>query len=600
MNLTAKTPDAVLTDTANGFLAPATINSLFWRPRFVANSPVLVHAPFLFWLAGVKKIQRAAVLGAGDGVAHFLLCQCIDKLAQQGRCYGFDFSKNPREKNAATSIPAALSRHAERFYEDISYLRSMHSVNDALSMPAEASLDAIFIDLDAIPDGQVPHFEECASLLTDQGVLIVHGTNKLQDRKKADTPFFKQFEKLPRLDFSEGSGITVFPVGQNVPPRLSNLLTAAENGVLPPEFESVFRRLGRSIVALEDVRTARACASASSLELKKVQEELEVEKRRNSEIQDGYEARGRKLSNAQSVQFDLQHEAVELRENSMQLSKQVDEATVKIANLTLGTQELEMRLAAAKAELVAVQQARFDETNALTTISENLREQISVTEAERDAERQARFDETTALTIASENLREQISVTEAERDAERQARFDETTALTIVSENLRAQILVTEAERDAERQARFDETTALTIVSENLREQISVTEAERDAERQARFDETTALTIASENLQAQVAATKAERDAERQARFDETTALTKIAEEAGAKLASSNEKRHGEAIDVASISSRPLERRVVKVLCSSEQKFAKYQRDRAKFFLDSKSSAASIYYWLRS
>jgi len=77
---------------ASDWLQPtASAQSLFWQPNFVANSELLQHLPFLFWAIETIRPQDAAVIGVGEGVGHFGICQAFDELTLPGCCRGFGF-----------------------------------------------------------------------------------------------------------------------------------------------------------------------------------------------------------------------------------------------------------------------------------------------------------------------------------------------------------------------------------------------------------------------------------------------------------------------------------------------------------------------------
>jgi len=56
--LTPQTADSPATIPAGDFFAPGSIHALFWRPRYRVRSPVVAHAPFLFWLVGVLRARQ--------------------------------------------------------------------------------------------------------------------------------------------------------------------------------------------------------------------------------------------------------------------------------------------------------------------------------------------------------------------------------------------------------------------------------------------------------------------------------------------------------------------------------------------------------------
>lgn len=599
MDLKAQTPKTVPANPSNEFLIPTTTSSLFWRPRFIVDSPILVHAPFIFWLSGVTKIQQVAVIGAGDGVAHFLFCQCIDKLVQHGRCYGFGFWRG--NSSAQVGIPSSLTKHSDHFYDDISDLRIAENVSDALAVPGEASLDAIFIDLAAVPDGDVAAFDKCARLLREQAVVLIHGTNRTGARGQAGQNFLKQFKAFPKIEFSTGSGLTVFLAGQNTPSRLRSLIASAENGVLPPELDSIFRRLGNSIAAIADARSANDKAKELSSALKKSETALGDELRRGSTLQQSYDERGRKLAEAQSINFDSQTENSKMRAQNEALKQELERANAEVAQKHQSIEHLQARIAASERTQSIQHQEFLDKTAALKLASDEIRSQLDTVEASRRTERQTHVQEVTALTKIAEDYRTKLVTIEREHKIEHQRLLDESSALQLSEKDLRSQLADVERKRDTDRQAHFEETTALTKIAEELGTQR--TALKRQMEHIEVATETVDENSLVKELRKQLATLETIHNAEKNRHSEETAVLTKMIEVARVRPAE-NRERESPSTDIettrsAKAKSRRLERWLVKWLSSSDRKIRKYDRDRVAFFRDSKSFVAKIYFLLR-
>lgn len=76
MTLTqADTPPPMPEDAV---LSSSVIKPMLLRPRFMKESDLLLHLPFLFWLVNAVRPARSAVLGLGNGVAFLALCQAIE------------------------------------------------------------------------------------------------------------------------------------------------------------------------------------------------------------------------------------------------------------------------------------------------------------------------------------------------------------------------------------------------------------------------------------------------------------------------------------------------------------------------------------------
>lgn len=303
MNKRAENTENALTTQVSEFLAPATIRSLFWRPRFAVESKVLVHAPFLFWLTSVIQPRRVAVLGADDGVAHFMFCQSLDKMGTLGRVDGIGLWAD--EKDKAGCVPANLADHEESFYEDISMLCAASDIVAAAETLPDDSFDLLFVDLTRFNDDVQPGIEAWQRMLRDGAVLLLHGTNETEIRPRLAGALQKLAERHSMIRFRDGAGLTVVAVGSDMPPRLQNLMSAASGSEMPPEIAVIFRRLGQSIVKDIEVKGMRSRENAASKELAEVQRSLEKVSDELSALQQNYELRSRKLAEAESMLFNL-------------------------------------------------------------------------------------------------------------------------------------------------------------------------------------------------------------------------------------------------------------------------------------------------------
>ena len=289
MSRITSTSEVAPARTNHGFFSSTTIQPLFWRPRFHPCSPVQLHAPLLFLLAADERVQQIGVLGANDGFAHFLFCQTIDKHNSLGRCVGFGFWKDEESGATRTLPPASLREHAKHFYKGISDIRSSANMAEAVEGIAEQSLDLLFVDLNAIAEDDPPHVEDLTRLLRSNASLVIHGTNAQRKQTYSGVVLEKQLSQLNRLDFQDGAGLSVLPIGENQPIGLSSLLAARQNGKIPDEIQLVFRRIGQGLVSIEEARSlkskvtaTRACLAAAEaegeLQAQKAQQVLKTEK----------------------------------------------------------------------------------------------------------------------------------------------------------------------------------------------------------------------------------------------------------------------------------------------------------------------------------
>lgn len=435
ISMTMTSQDTALSLPASELFAPATIEPLFWRPRFMPPSPVLAQAPFLFWLCNAVRPRNVAVLGAGDGVAHFALCQALDKLNLSARCAGYGFWDNG-------AVPAALQGHEAQLYEDLSTLAARPSAEAVMAEIEPASLDLMAVDLDALDDA-VPQYEEWFARLGPKGVLVLHGTDSLRQRPGYGQGLARRISELPHVAMRAGSGLIALARSADQPRRLQALLDICPSGHMPLEVERVFLRLGQGL----DLLSRDKQRSQQLAELRREAEAQAAERESNegllAEIRAAYEQRGRKLADLQSRLFDLEHQQAALPEIEAQIS-------------ALKT--------SAEEQLAAERRTRFKETEFLTRQVEQIRAAHAGLEAEA-ADLRRQLDKARAA-----------SSQQAAKNAALQARLDQSRTMlerrTAEKENLRKQL--DQSRKTLERR---------TAEKEALRKQLD--QARQGSERQA-------------------------------------------------------------------------------------------------------------------
>ncbi|WP_297772748.1 hypothetical protein [uncultured Roseovarius sp.] len=467
MNLSNQSSETMVATTTHEFFAPATIKPLFWRPRFRVNSPVQLHAPMLLWLAADARIKHVGVLGVGDGFAHFLFCQAIDKLNTQGCCSGFGFWIDRDSGAARVQPPSVLSEHAEQFYEDISDIRTCLGTTEAIETIIENSLDLLFIDLDALAENDYPHVEDLIRLLQSNAIMIIHGTNALRRDSDHGVTLAKQLGRLERLEFREGAGLTVFPIGEEQPSRLKSLMKARENGEVPRDIQLVFRRLGQSLAAIEETRTLKSKIASSTKALAEVQEKLKSTKQELADLSDAYEQRSRKVSESQSLVFDVQTKLTTVSEEKARLEKSLvaTERALEATQAELRTHDHDLTAAQA-ATLEAVARAENAEHALEATQAE-----LKAYEQEVGAAQSELANAQNSWKSASERatqLESEIKVTQRALDIEKATRFEETAALTRMLENTRLDVETAQDKRKTESERAAQLETALNEALEKI------------------------------------------------------------------------------------------------------------------------------------
>jgi len=592
-----KVPDALLT--------PSLFKTLFMKPRFLVHSPVTAHLPFLFWLSGVLKPRRVAVLGCNDGAAHFAFCQSLD--GAEAQCLGFGFWPNGKSgKPYGGAVSDKLRKHGEMLYDGVSQLFSVISLNDALDRIRAERVDLLFADLTALPSDMLPSAETLMGCLSAHGVLVLHGTNEGSGAvdRRALTHFLAGVDHVA---FPAEKGLVVVTADEDQPSALRLLIESAPHGELRGDVDLVFRRSGAGILS-----AAKASALAITLDQAEksaaaTQANLEEAQYAVNALKMSHEARSISLIEAQTENFDLLQDRETLaRSNADALSTQLTAAETERA-------ELEVARDTAIAEAERVRATLIEQADALSTqlsASETERAELEVARdtAIAKAERErATFTEqadalSTQLTAAATERAElevarDTAIAEAERvratlieqadalstqlTAAETERAELKVALDAATNKAQQQRTTHDEIMKTERDIRFSETTILTKIVESLRTEISALKLEN-------AELTSRLTFAMHLDEQNNVESQKKICTERRDRFNESATLTRMIEELRTQL------------DQIAKKKRPIESWLVSRFLGNERKQKKYNRDRETFFADSQSWVVRAYFHLRS
>lgn len=445
-------PESIADLTSDPF-APAAFETLFLRPRYLVDTSSVAHVPFLFWACATQRMREVAVMGAGDGVLHFALCQMLEGMKDGASCVGYGFWKNDEETEQAHSVPPALAKHQEMLYEEISQLSPQADLDALIDNISEASLDLLLLDLAASPNGLAQRAEALVGKLRKGGVLFVHGETTVTE-DSPDAAALERFTKAHEsVHFATAQGFRMYlPTGE-MPHHLGALLEASKNGRPPLSVEKVFRRVGEGLLGIVRASAEQAArveaedlADKNRTALKAVEDKLQ-------NLDEAYYHRTRKVAQLESQLFDSRATIAELRaqmsarEAEMEAVKTVHQSEIdKLGANYMGEidevrssyeariEQLETRLAGLTAETVAeiedLKAARESEIGELKSYYE-------ARLAELGGELSNELDERVAALAKETARREAI---EKDLKAANEARFSETTALTRMTETLRAEI----------------------------------------------------------------------------------------------------------------------------------------------------------------
>jgi len=403
--------NSAVTRLATDVFAPAAFESLFWRPRYLIDSPVVTHLPLLFWICAALRPSNAAVVGAGDGVAHFALCQAMDRFNGQGQCSGYGFWKEAASGGMASIIPPKLTTHQGILYEEISHLVPSQDPDAVADGLGEGALDLLWLDLTATPEGLGLRADLFSRALNRTGVMFIHGIRRISD-EGADGAALKRLIKSKRcVRFDDEEGLLLVALDGDLPTRIEALLTTAKSAALAPEVERVFRRVGQGLISsvrADDAMDSKQNAEKKAAELSAARDRAEGALK---EINSAYELRNKKFAEVQSDLFDARLIAAELKAQIAQV--QEDHSSFLAAQVRTSL-EAQQQLEAARAE------------------ANDLRDQLKVAEDGRvalEAAQEAALAKAESMKVS---LKESLT-------SERSVRFSETATLTRMIEALKAE-----------------------------------------------------------------------------------------------------------------------------------------------------------------
>lgn len=378
-------------DRVGELFSPVTVQTMFWKPRFIGDPASMLHVPLLFWLMDVVAPSRLAVLGVGDGSMFFALCQTLDKLNMAARCHGFGFWHTDGQESAP-DVPANLCSHLDLLYSDLADLRGKEDVDSALDAIRSSSLDLLLIDLEGLPQGCTPDITEWLRVLKPNALLILHGVADLPDGDLRDL-----IDQPGTVEFQVGAGLAVLPRGDNPPARLQALIGAAPDGTLAGEVDLFFRRLGEGHQAVARQMQQAAHAEAELLALRQENGDLHKEvaelDRQCEESHSEYQGEVARFDEERTSRFQ---ETAALTEKLESLRKEKDKIGVELAQV--------------KRELSTQQQENESLGKDITKLrwkSEEVRSQYQAEVEHVEAERENRFQETAALTSYLEKLQKE-------------------------------------------------------------------------------------------------------------------------------------------------------------------------------------------------
>lgn len=436
---------------AGGDIRPLSLRSMFWRPNYLGISAWIEHVPFAFWLVEAHRPRVIVELGTHYGVSYFSICQAVDRLGLDTRCYAVDSWKGDEHAGVyGEEVFETVRLHNEAHYSGFSRLiRS--TFDEALDHFSDGTVDLLHIDGLHTFEAVRHDFEAWLPKLSPRAVVVLHDTNV----RERNFGVFRLFESLratyPSFEFAHGHGLGVIGVGPDQSDHMVRLFAADRDQSARQALHEVFGRLGHACAEMRSSAEMRAqvdslCQqlSGAHAEARRVKEELE---RKQNEANTVTQQLGEERSRAQSTAEASQREHGALLER------------LRVSNDWVG--ELRSQLTLARSDAAAAaKHAATESEHAMRLRVE--RELIG-----------PRLSELEALKAESATLLQSVKAREADLAASRKESADrrrEIDALILEQEDLRA-------ERETLR-PRLAELEALKVEATQLAQALELKEAE--------------------------------------------------------------------------------------------------------------------------
>lgn len=299
----------------------SVIKPMLVRPRFLEESDLLLHVPFLFWLMANVRPAKSTVVGIGKGVAYLAICQAIEEFSIQGRCSGFGFGDN--SENTPNPVPKTFDNDAETLYEGIADLRDHATLEEALSNIQPGSLDLLFVDLCELARDKGSDPADWTEKLAPGGCLVAHGLGEADEAMLFLKRKVEDFPGHSLLFFDFGAGLAVILKNDIITDAARDFLALGGNGSPRRADSLLLRRLGQGLAAMARNGNIARRLDAVQKEYAAVQTRHDKAEQDLVALNDAYEARNRKIWELQATNFDRENENRNLQKHQQVLSDSV-------------------------------------------------------------------------------------------------------------------------------------------------------------------------------------------------------------------------------------------------------------------------------------
>lgn len=287
---------------------PLSSRALFWRPRYIAETPFAYHLPFTFWLADMARPTRVMAVGMVDGQSYFAVCQALDKLNISAMCTGFGEWGNVAddEDGVIRKVPDALMAQNRDHYEDFSKLRPRTAIA-ALKPVEDHTLDLLIVNLAADLGDCDLFFDLALRKLSERGIILIHDLQASHGdaQKAAALELQRQAHQTIRFG-DDDDGVLVLLVGNQQDDRLTHFADMKTGSAEFNTVQAVFHQLGAGhYYAWRSAEDLRAAEEARSLATQTLAERDAIAEK-YTKLTRAYEERNNSVATHQANLHDAQ------------------------------------------------------------------------------------------------------------------------------------------------------------------------------------------------------------------------------------------------------------------------------------------------------
>ena len=338
---------------SGGPLARVTDRS-FQMPKHLVLSAWTEHAPFAFWLVEAHQPRTIVELGTHNGLSYFVLCQAVEELGLDSRCYAVDtWAGDEHAGFYSEEVYELVSRVNEDHYSAFSRLvRS--TFDEAVEYFDDGSIDLLHIDGRHFYEDVRHDFETWFPKLSDRAVVLFHDTNVRERGFGVHSVWAEIRDRhMASVEFLHGHGLGVLQVGTKVGDGLADWFREHQEPGTLASLRAQYARLGRGVLD-------RFQVGENSLRVEELREKLRdanaAIERRNEQIQ-RLEADGTRDREALLVaQRKVGELTARLRETEGDLLRAKQE--LRTVTQSKSVREAELRASSSRAE---AESARADD-----------------------------------------------------------------------------------------------------------------------------------------------------------------------------------------------------------------------------------------------